>query len=112
MSTSEPALDLLDLPDPTVEAQAALLEALASPVRLRLLMRLATGPCCVGELVDPAQALQPAVSRHLAVLRESGLVACRAEGRRRCYHLARPELVRALLDLLQAHVAPPPGAPS
>lgn len=97
--------------DPTLAADAALLEALAHPVRLRLLMRLSRAPCCVGELVDDAELLQPRVSRHLAVLRQAGIVACEADGRRRCYHLARPELVRAVLDLLEAHRASPPGAP-
>lgn len=98
--------------DPLLVADAALLEALAHPVRLRLLIRLSRAPCCVGELVDDAEALQPRVSRHLAVLRQAGLVACEVDGRRRCYHLARPELVRSLLALLDTHRAPLPGASS
>jgi len=103
---------LSDLPpDPALVADAALLSAFADPTRLRLLHRLLRGPCCVGDLVEEAEALQPRVSRHLAVLREAGLVACDVDGRKRCYHLLRPDLVGPLLALLGAH-RPAPGDPA
>lgn len=95
-------------PDAAAAAHAALLEAVASPVRLRLLACLAEGPCCVGELVERGEALQPAVSRHLAVLREVGLVEAEVDGRRRCYRLTRPEWVGELFRLLRAFHAPAP----
>ncbi len=97
-------------PDLHDKADASLLSALAHPLRVRLLRQLRAKPCCVGVLTEDTQALQPAVSRHLGVLREAGLVSCEVDGRRRCYRLARPELVGSLLDLLDAHRPDPaPG---
>lgn len=99
--------------DPRDDADARLLGALAHPLRVHLLRQLRSRPCCVSVLTEESRALQPAVSRHLGVLREAGLVTCEVEGRRRCYRLARPELVGALLDLLDAHrPAPSPGDPA
>lgn len=88
---------------------ADLLAALAHPLRLRILARLAAGPCCVSELIEEAQTLQPRVSRHLAVLRDAGIVECEVDGRRRCYHLRQPELVRSLFALLDRTDLPDPG---
>ncbi|MCA9569898.1 MAG: winged helix-turn-helix transcriptional regulator [Myxococcales bacterium] len=84
---------------------AALFAALGHPTRLCLLRKLAAGACCVTELTDATDALQPKVSRHLGVLRDAGLVVCRTEGRRRCYRLVDPGLVDGLLALV-ASVSP------
>jgi DNA-binding transcriptional ArsR family regulator len=62
--------------------------AIAEPHRRALLDRLAEGERTAGELVAGLPALtQPAVSRHLRVLREAGLVAVRPEAQRRVYAL-------------------------
>lgn len=70
-------------------ARAGVFEALGDPVRRRLLELLATGEQPAGTLVTALQArvriTQPAVSQHLKVLREAGLVRARAEGTRRLY---------------------------
>ena len=70
-------------------ARAGVFEALGDPVRRRLLELLATGEQPAGALVAALQArvriTQPAVSQHLKVLREAGLVRVRAEGTRRLY---------------------------
>jgi DNA-binding transcriptional ArsR family regulator len=63
------------------------LRALADPTRLRIVELLAEREREVGELVAEFPISQPAVSRHLRVLRESGLVASRAEAQRRVYTL-------------------------
>ncbi|MCP2266662.1 ArsR/SmtB family transcription factor [Promicromonospora thailandica] len=64
-------------------------EALGDPVRRRLLELLVPGEQPAGALVTALQARvrisQPAVSQHLRVLREAGLVRVRAEGTRRLY---------------------------
>ncbi len=69
-------------------------DVLADPVRRRVLELLADGETSVGTLTDVVRAefgiSQPAVSRHLRVLRESGFADVRAEGTRRLY-VARPE---------------------
>lgn len=82
------------------EKNARVLAALGHPTRLCLLRKLAAGACCVTELTDAAEALQPKVSRHLGVLREAGLVVSRVEGQRRCYRLVDPAWVEDLLALL------------
>ena len=64
--------------------------ALAEPNRRAILELLRTGERSVGDLVEALPVGQPAVSKHLGVLREAGLVAARAEGRRRVYAL-RPD---------------------
>jgi DNA-binding transcriptional ArsR family regulator len=61
------------------------LTALAEPTRRRILDRLGTGERSVGELVDSLGISQPAVSKHLRVLREAGVVSCRAAAQRRLY---------------------------
>ena len=62
-------------------------DAIADPSRRRLLDLLLTAPRSVGELQADTGLTQPATSQHLRVLREGGLVAARADGRRRIYEL-------------------------
>ena len=71
-------------------------EAVAEPTRLTVLDLLAARERSAGELVDAFPALtQPAVSRHLRILRESQLVDVRAAGTRRVYSL-RPAALAEL----------------
>jgi DNA-binding transcriptional ArsR family regulator len=63
------------------------LGALADPTRRRIVELLAERDRDVGELVAKFPISQPAVSRHLRVLREHGLVSSRAEAQRRIYSL-------------------------
>lgn len=63
----------------------ALFEALADRSRRTLYQALCDEERSVGELVEFSGLTQPAVSQHLKVLREQGLVDVRAEGRRRIY---------------------------
>lgn len=62
-------------------------EALADPTRRRIVELLADGERTAGELADAFTTSRPAVSRHLRVLRESGLVAWRGDAQRRVYRL-------------------------
>ena len=61
--------------------------ALASPVRRRILELLASGPRAAGEIAAEFALGRPAVSEHLQVLRNAGLVREQAQGRNRIYHL-------------------------
>ena len=63
------------------------LEALADPTRRRIVELLADRDRSAGELAAHFSTSRPAVSRHLRVLREHGLVRAREEGRRRVYAL-------------------------
>ena len=76
-----------------------MLAALADPTRRALLAHLAGGEASVGELAQPFAISQPAVSRHLKVLEQAGLIETRIEGSARPRRL-RPEAVEALWDWL------------
>ncbi|MFB6808036.1 DUF5937 family protein [Streptomyces sp. NPDC056387] len=78
------------------------LEALAHPVRLRLLRTLARGPHTNGELAHAWELSSPEVSRHLAVLRRAGLLTGRRHGRYVRYTLDVPGLTALGSDLLAA----------
>ncbi|WP_354643976.1 DUF5937 family protein [Kitasatospora camelliae] len=78
------------------------LEALAHPVRLRLVRTLARGPHTTGELADSWQLTAPEVSRHLAVLRKAGLLTTRRRGRYVLYELDLTASARLGGDLLEA----------
>ncbi|MEX5254997.1 ArsR/SmtB family transcription factor [Kocuria arenosa] len=78
--------------------------ALGDPVRRALLRRLAEGPARVVDLAADHDISRPAVSRHLKVLGDAGLVAGLTQGRERHYKLvpAALEPVAALLGELSA----------
>ena len=76
--------------------------ALADETRRRLLVAIADAPRTAGELAAAEPVSRPAISRHLRVLRESGLVRVTPAGRTRVYSLNHDGLapVRALLESL------------
>jgi DNA-binding transcriptional ArsR family regulator len=74
--------------------------ALADPTRRAILARLASGETTVGELAAPFAISQPAVSRHLKVLEEAGLITRRVDGARRPCRLAA-----GALDNLEEYLA-------
>ncbi|HEU4563641.1 MAG TPA: metalloregulator ArsR/SmtB family transcription factor [Gemmatimonadaceae bacterium] len=63
------------------------LDALGDPTRRAIFERLGRGPSAVGELARGLPVSRPAVSQHLKVLREAGLVVDEAVGARRLYRL-------------------------
>ncbi|TYB37215.1 helix-turn-helix transcriptional regulator [Micromonospora sp. AP08] len=72
---------------------------LAEPTRRRILDRLRRSESSVGDLVASLGMSQPAVSKHLKVLREAGLVSCRTAAQQRIYRIdVRP--LRAVDDWL------------
>lgn len=62
--------------------------ALADPTRRAILARLANGEATVNELAEPFEMTQPAISQHLKVLEDAGLIVRRVEGTRRPRRLA------------------------
>jgi DNA-binding transcriptional ArsR family regulator len=76
------------------------LSALGDPTRQAILELLLDGPQPVGELAALLPVSRPAVSQHLKVLKDAGLVTDRAEGTRRVYRVDATGLapVRAYLD--------------
>ena len=76
--------------------------ALADPTRHAIVARLADGPQAVGQLAAELPVTRSAVSQHLKVLKDAGLVSERAEGTRRIYRL-NPGAVAALRDQLDTY---------
>ncbi len=99
-------------------------EAIAQPRRRQILDLLREGERPVGDLVERLEMSQPAVSKHLRVLREAGLVGVRADAQRRLYRV-RPEPLAELdawlapyrrlwarsLDALERHLDERNGEP-
>jgi DNA-binding transcriptional ArsR family regulator len=77
----------------------AVLKALADDSRRTILECLAEGPATAGDLAALLPIARPGVSRHLRVLRETGLVDVRSEAQRRIYSL-RPEPLVEVNDWL------------
>src|SRR5712692_8556706 len=81
-------------------AYGTALAALADPTRRRVFERLKSGPKAVGAIARGLPVSRPAVSQHLKVLKEAGLVADQPEGTRRVYYIDPDGLgsLRAWLD--------------
>jgi DNA-binding transcriptional ArsR family regulator len=81
----------------------AAFSALADPTRRALLARLAQGEATVMELAEPFDMTQPAISQHLKVLEDAGLVTRRVDGARRPRRLAKTgvEAMNQWLAMLQ-----------
>jgi DNA-binding transcriptional ArsR family regulator len=100
-----------------IPCMATTFEVLAEPRRREILDLLRDGERPVGELVEQLELSQPAVSKHLKVLRDAGLVEVRQDAQRRWYRL-RPaplaevdawlepyrDLWRTRLDALESHL--------
>ena len=78
-----------------VTYQVEALAALGDPTRRAIFERLAERPCAVGELAREVPVSRPAVSQHLKVLKEAGLVFDQPNGNRRIYQID-PNAVAAL----------------
>jgi DNA-binding transcriptional ArsR family regulator len=77
---------------PTHDVRVDVFGALANPVRRQLLEALREGPRAAGDLAGRFALSRPAVSEHLAVLRDAQLVREEPRGRHRYYHLAAEPL--------------------
>jgi len=73
--------------------------ALADPTRRKVFEHLATSPSPVGALADRLPVSRPAVSQHLKVLSDAGLITVRSEGTRRIYSVS-PEKLAELRNWL------------
>jgi DNA-binding transcriptional ArsR family regulator len=81
----------------------ALFGALADPTRLAIVERLLReGERSVGELAKPLPVTLPAVSRHIRVLEDAGLLECRIDRQWRRYRV-RPEAMRELDDWMKTY---------
>jgi DNA-binding transcriptional ArsR family regulator len=81
----------------------AVAQALADPIRREILETLRDAPCTAGAIADMFPVSRPAVSRHLRVLREAGLVRDTVSGRERQYSLALEALAPLEAFLARLH---------
>ncbi|MBS7616396.1 winged helix-turn-helix transcriptional regulator [Candidatus Bathyarchaeota archaeon] len=91
--------------------RAKVFDALADPVRLKILEFLRGGERCVCEIVPYVGIAQPLVSRHLAILKKCGLVMDKKEGNKRFYSVTNPAVFKVIdavdvnfMDALVKHV--------
>ncbi|GAA0870556.1 metalloregulator ArsR/SmtB family transcription factor [Brevundimonas basaltis] len=87
---------------------AALLKALSNEKRLMILCQLGDRELQVGALRPLVGLSQSALSQHLALLREEGLVAARREGQAVFYRIADPAAVRVIATLAEIYCSPSP----
>lgn len=86
---------------PQSRSAATLHAALADPTREAIARLLAARECAVGEIAEKLPVSRPAVSKHLRVLENAGLVRRRSEGTRNLYAL-EPAALAALRDEVDA----------
>ncbi len=76
------------IPEPLAEVIATRFRALGEPTRIRILDRLREGPASVQDITDALPTSQQNVSKHLAVLRQAGVVERHKDGTRTLYAIA------------------------
>ncbi len=63
-----------------MKLESGVFDALAHPLRLKILRKLRDGPCCVCKIIPNVGAEQSNVSHHLAILKNAGIVRCQKKG--------------------------------
>jgi DNA-binding transcriptional ArsR family regulator len=66
--------------------------ALSDPIRLDIVSYLRNGEKCVCEIVPHLNLVQPLVSRHLKILRDTGIIRCRKDGTKRFYSIVDQQI--------------------
>jgi ArsR family transcriptional regulator, virulence genes transcriptional regulator len=104
--------DLVNFDTTQFEAKATeaakLLKALGNERRLMILCQLAEGEQSVGQLMLPVGLSQSALSQHLAVLRDEGIVATRRDGQTIWYSITDPAALKVVATLAEIF-CPPAG---
>jgi len=72
--------------------RSKIFKALSDPTRLEILDFLRNGEKCVCEIIPHVALIQPVVSRHLKILKDTGLVTDRKDGTRRLYSITEPQI--------------------
>jgi ArsR family transcriptional regulator len=84
--------------DRQIRMKTKIFNALADSTRLEILDFLRIGEKCVCEIIPHVGLIQPVVSRHLKILKDSGLVRDRKDGTKRLYSITEPKI----FDILDA----------
>lgn len=75
--------------------------ALSHPVRVDIVIELLKGTKCVSDMKSLLDMNQPSVSQHLSVLKANGIVDWHQDGKRKCYFLRNPVLIRNILKMVK-----------
>ena len=86
-----------------VKFRSKIFRSLSDPVRLEILEYLRNGEKCVCEIISHVGIAQPLVSRHLAILKNCGLVNVRKVGNRRFYSVSDQDIFR-VIDAVNAEL--------
>ncbi len=70
--------------------------ALSDPIRLEIISYLRDGEKCVCEIVPHLNLIQPLVSRHLKILKDTGILRCRKDGTKRMYSIVDAKIYNVL----------------
>lgn len=84
--------------------KATVFRALSDPVRLEIMDFLRDGEKCVCDIIPHVNLIQPVVSRHLKILKDSGLVADRKDGNKRLYSATDLEIYK-IIDSINLKLA-------
>jgi DNA-binding transcriptional ArsR family regulator len=72
--------------------KSTVFHALSDPIRLEIISYLRDREKCVYEIVPHLNLIQPLVSRHLKILKDTGIVRCRKDGTKRMYSIVDPRI--------------------
>ena len=81
--------------------KADILKMLAHTTRLMILEELVKGVKCGNDIEELLEVRQPNISQHLAMLRHGGLVDFYQKGKKKCYFLTRPEMIKTIVKGLR-----------
>ena len=90
----------------TAEAVSGYMKLLAAPARLMILCQLVDGECAAGELSQRLGMKPPAVSQHLARLRQEGILTTRRDGQTIYYSILDPMIADIMMFLYDAFCGP------
>jgi DNA-binding transcriptional ArsR family regulator len=79
-----------------IDQAAAAMQAMAHPMRLKILCLLSSGEISVGEIVEAVGTTQGNVSQHLGILRDRGLITSRGEGRQVLYKVEDARVLKMI----------------
>jgi ArsR family transcriptional regulator len=90
--------DIFDLigKSQNIEEAAVAMQAMSHPLRIKVLCLLSSGEISVQEIVEAVGTTQGNVSQHLAILKASGMIASRSEGKKMLYRIEDKRIVKLI----------------